>query len=115
MYIVLLNTKQGKFSAGSLVTIQVPNRLERGQKWEFLNDGENPGWLKIKNLETGQYLAVSTGFTTSTKAPNLPTAKGKHLNMKKRKITWNLYLLFLNVKYEVCPYAQYDSKYALPF
>ena len=87
----MLNTKQGKFSAGSLVTTQVPNRLDRGQKWEFLKDGENPGWFKIKNLETGQYLAASTGFTASTKAPNLPTAKGKHLNKKDRNKTNNLY------------------------
>ena len=81
----MLNTKQGKFSAGSLVTTQVPNKLDRGQKWEFLKDGENPGWFKIKNLETGQYLAASTGFTASTKAPNLPTARGEHLIMKKTK------------------------------
>ena len=87
----MLNTKQGKFSAGSLVTTQVPNRLDRGQKWEFLKDGENPGWFKIKNLETGQYLAATTGRTTSTKAPNLPTAKGKHLNKKDRNKTNNLY------------------------
>ena len=79
----MLNTKQGKFSAGSLVTTQVPNRLDRGQKWEFLKDGENPGWFKIKNLETGQYLAATTGRTTSTKAPNLPTAKGEHLYYEK--------------------------------
>ena len=82
----MLNTKQGKFSAGSLVTTQVPNRLDRGQKWEFLKDGENPGWFKIKNLETGQYLAASTGFTASTKAPNLPTAKGKKKEKNKKTI-----------------------------
>ena len=80
-----MNTKQGKFTAGSLVTTQFPNRLDTEQKWEFLNDGENPEWFKIKNLETGQYLAATTGRTTSTKAPNLPTARGEHLVMKKQK------------------------------
>ena len=83
--------KQGKFTAGSLVTTQFPNRLDTEQKWEFLNDGENPEWFKIKNLETGQYLAATYGRTTSTKAPNLPTAKGKHLNKKERNKTNNLH------------------------
>jgi hypothetical protein len=36
------------------------SRLETSQKWEFLIDDKNPGWIKIKNFESGQYLAAST-------------------------------------------------------
>ena len=56
---------------GTLVTAQIPNRLEKSQKWKFLNDDESPGWKKIKNLESGLYLeSISKHLLASGKYLN---------------------------------------------
>ena len=43
-----------------MVNYQVKDEKNGYQKWEFIEDKEDIGWMKIKNLKTGYFLAAES-------------------------------------------------------
>ena len=44
----------------NVVNYQVKDEKNGYQKWEFIEDKEDIGWMKIKNLKTGYFLAAES-------------------------------------------------------
>ena len=38
------------------IEFQFPERFNSRQKWKLILDDENPGWMKIKNWKSGEYM-----------------------------------------------------------
>ena len=38
------------------IELQYPERFNSRQKWKLILDDENPGWMKIKNWKSGEYM-----------------------------------------------------------